>query len=289
MLQSVIAAVFFVIQNLSNKLFSRDFKKGLYPLCALNALALTMGTALLWLLFRPGMMPAGAMAWAALFGLLFDVTVSLIVLTISRGPLGMSNLSIDMSVVVSVLFAALVWREPITPLRGAALLILLAVLCALALPEGREDNAVRLGWLILALVTMLFNGSLSVVQKAAFMGFPALSSTDFTFWSVAFGAAICLVMTAILKLFARARFAPGEPVKKLPLYAAGVGFGTAMAYYFQNWALTTTESIVVFPVVVGLNVAGLMAAAILFFGERLGLRKAVAFVMGLVGIVLLSM
>ena len=47
-------------------------------------------------------------------------------------------------------------------------------------------------------------------------------------------------------------------------------------------------SIVVFPVVIGLNVVLLMLCSILFFKERLNLQRAIAFIIGTTGIVLMN-
>ena len=289
MIQSVLAALFYVLQNLSNKVFSEKFKSGLYPLAVLNALALTIGTALLFLFNRPAMLPAAGMGFAFLFGVLFVLTISMLVLTMSRGPLGLSSLIVDMNVIITVLFGAVVWRERISLVQGLGLVILLGVIVALAIPDQKEAARKHRLWLITALSTLLLNGILNIEQTAAFKVCPDLSSADFTFWSMAIGAGICIVLAIVLKVFTRARFDPEEPLRKLPLLAAGLGVGTAVAYYFHNEALVLLPSLIVFPVVIGLNNGLLMLFSVIFFKEKLSLRKGLAFAAGLVGILLTNL
>ena len=288
MLQMILAGLSFVAQNVSNNLFSNHFPRSIYRLCLLNGMALTIGSLLLAILFQPASIPLGAMGLAALFGVLFAITISMISVTLSMGPLGMSNLIIDMSAVVSILFGILVWHEEITMMRGVSLLLLLIAVVIIALSSGKDSTPATRKWLLIALVTMLFNGSLSVVQKTAFGLYPGLSSTDFTFWSLLGGAAACLLAILVAKFGLKRCLEPNESIAKMLPYSAGIGLGTAWAYYFQNAALLLMPSIVVFPVVIGLNVVLLMLCSILFFKERLNLQRAIAFIIGTTGIMLMN-
>lgn len=288
MIQMILAGIFFVAQNVSNNLFSNRFPRSIYRLCLLNGMALAIGSLLLAVLFQPAIIPLGALGLAALFGVLFAITISMISVTLSMGPLGMSNLIIDMSAVVSILFGTLVWHEEITTLHCVSLLLLLVAVVMIALSSGKDSTPATRKWLLIALVTMLFNGSLSVVQKTAFGQYPDLSSTDFTFWSLLGGTIACSIAILVAKFGLKYRLEPNESISKMVPYSAGIGLGTAWAYYFQNAALLLMPSIVVFPVVIGLNVALLMLCSILFFKERLNLQKAIAFIIGMAGIVLMN-
>ena len=289
MIFAILAGVFFVGQNLASRAFSKNFEKGLYPLLAVNALAALAGTAALFLLFRPGMISGLAMLFAAAFGALFVATISMIMVTYSQGPMGISAMIIDMSVMISVLFGMLLWHEVPTPLKGIALAALVVVLVLLSLPEKRENTAAKRSWLLIAITTMIMNGLLSVIQKSAFMVCPELNSTDFTFWSMAMAGAMSALLLLAMKALGKKRFSPGQPMKKLPPIAAAQGLCTAAAYFCLNLALTAQDSIMVFPVTIFVTVAVLMLLSILFFGEKLSLRKGIAFVMGLAGTVLMNL
>ena len=43
MIQSVLATLLYVVQNVSNKLYSEHFKNSLFPLAAFNAITLGLG------------------------------------------------------------------------------------------------------------------------------------------------------------------------------------------------------------------------------------------------------
>lgn len=282
----ILAGLFYVLQNTSNNLFSHRFRRGLYQLCMLNSIALIIGSAALLILSRPGGIPMAQMAYAAAYGTLFLVTLSMISVTLSMGPLNMSALIINMCAVISILFGALVFHEKITPACAAAFALMGISLVMISLPEHREPLRARRGWLPMALVTMVFNGLLSVIPKAAFLRHPDLGATDFTFWSLMSGAIICTLLLAILRLFAGQRLGQGETVQKMVPLSAGIGIGTAGGLYFQNAALMILPSIVVSPVVIGLNVSLLMVVSVTLFKEHLSLRKGIAFLIGIAGILL---
>lgn len=289
MIYTILAGVFFAGQNLASRAFSKTFEQGIYQLITLNVLATLMGSAALFVLFRPGMISLTAMLFAAAFGTLFVATISMIMVTYSKGPMGISSMMIDMSVMILVLFSTVVWRETPTLIRGIAMAMLLTVLVLLSLPDKKENRAATRSWFIIALVTMIMNGTLSILQKSAFMVCPELSSTDFTFWSMAMAFAVSTLAFLGMKLLGKKRFSQGQPLKKLPLIAAGQGLGTAAAYYCSNAALLIQQSIIVFPVIVFVNVGLLMLISVIFFGEKINLRRGIAFVMGLAGTVMMNL
>ncbi len=289
LLYTILAGIFFVGQNLASRAYSKTFEKGLYQLIAMNAIATFVGGTALFALFRPGMISWKAMIFAAAFGILFVTTISMIMVTYAKGPMGISSMMIDMSVMILVLFSTIVWRETPTLIKGIAMAILMTVLVMLSLPDRKEDRSATRSWFIIALITMIMNGTLSIIQKSVFMVCPELSSTDFTFWSMAMAFAASAIAFLGLKFLGGKRFSEGQPVRKLPLIAAGQGFCTAAAYYCSNAALLRIQSIIVFPVIVFVNVGLLMLISVIFFGERINLRKGIAFVMGLVGTVMMNL
>ena len=78
-------------------------------------------------------------------------------------------------------------------------------------------------------------------------------------------------------------------MKKLPFVAAAVGIGTAAAYWLENNALMSLPSIIVFPVVISVNVGLLMVISVIFYGEKLSVRRGIAFAAGLAGIIMMNL
>lgn len=288
MIQSILAALFYALQNASNKLFSGRFKSGLYQLAAFNALALSIGTGFVYLLNRPAMISPLAMGFALLFGVLFAATLSMIVVTYSMGPMALSSMIVDMNVIITVLLSAVLWKEKITFVQGVGIVVMLAVIVLLSMPEEKESAKAHRRWLVTVLTTMCINGLLNITQTATFKTCTELSASDFTFWSIAMSALVCIVMAIVLKLTTHARFGADEPMKKLLVYASGVGVGTAVAYHFHNQALFILPSLIVFPLVTGLANVFLMLTSILFMGEKPTPRKLILFVVGIGGILMMN-
>ncbi len=289
MIPAILAGLFFVLQNLGNRAFSKYFERGFYQLMAVNSVALAIASAALLALSRPKPLTGPAALFAVAFGALFVAAISVIMLTFSRGPLGMCNLIIDMYIMPAVLAGILIWREKLTPVTGVAMALTVTALALIAFPDGKDDKQAKKGWLFLAIASMLLNSGLSLVQKSALTLYPEMDTGDFTFWSIAAGAAMSLLLFLGMKLFGKKRFSPGQPVKRLPLVAAAEGLGTAAAYWLENRALTVAPSVVVFPVVISVNVGVLMLISIIFYGEKLSLRRGIAFAAGLAGIIMMNL
>ncbi len=288
MIPAILAALFFVLQNLGSRAFSKYFERGFYQLMAVNSAALAIASVLLAFL-RPRPLPWPAALLAVAFGALFVAAISVIMLTFSRGPLGMCTLIIDMYIMPAVLAGMLLWRERPTPITGVAMVLTVVSLALIAFPDGREDTKAKKGWLLLAITAMLLNSGLSLVQKSALTLYPEMGTGDFTFWSLAAGAAMSMLLFLGMRVFGKKRFSPGQPLKKLPLVAAAEGIGTAAAYWLENRALTVAPSILVFPVVISVNVGVLMLISVIFFGEKLSLRRGIAFAAGLAGIIMMNL
>ena len=289
MILAILAGICFVVQNLGNRAFSKYFEKGFYQLITVNALGLTIASAALFVLLRPKVIPATAMIFAAAFGALFVAAISVIMLAFSCGPLGMSNLIIDMYIMPTVLVGILLWHEKMTPVIGIAMVITIAALVLIAFPDKGGEGKAQRGWFLIAIAAMLLNAGLSIVQKGALTVCPEVKAEDFTFWSLTMGAVMSILIFAGMKLFGKKRFSPGQPMKKLPFVAAAVGIGTAAAYWLENNALMSLPSIIVFPVVISVNVGLLMVISVIFYGEKLSVRRGIAFVAGLAGIIMMNL
>ncbi len=287
MFQSILAGLLYAVQNTSNKVFSQRFKSSLYSMSVLNALALGIAS-LIMLLFRPAMISPRAMLYAFGFGALFVATVFMIVITVRQGSLALTSMVVDMNVVVTVLLGAVIWREKITASQCVGIVVLVGVVVALAFPEKKESAKAHGRWLVLALMAMVCNGMLNIEQTASFKMNPAPDVSDFTFWSMVMGTTICVALGLILKAAQRAKLDKNDPKKLLLPVAFGVGSSTAIAYYFHNQALLFLPSLVVFPVVVCTCDVALMLISILFFGENFTLRKALIFVFGILGTILMN-
>lgn len=276
----------FLLQNLSNKEFSRRFSSRLPGLALLNALALTVAVVSLLLLGGAQPLTGGALFMAVGYGLLFVATIFGIVASMSSGPLGPTALIVNASMVLSVILGVALWGETMTLKKGLGALGMIGALTLSGLStRGGRSASVR--WFVLALLSFLGNGLLSVMQKSLSWSFPEVSVTSFTFWAMAFGAVACWLLVLLFRVRGE-RFREWLNMPKpLALCAAGVGLGTVGGNAFTMTGLALVPAIVAFPLSQGLVILLLNASSMVIYRERMTLSGAVSMVLGILGIVLL--
>ncbi len=133
-MQYIVASVLsFIVQNMSNKEFSRRLPCKLHGLALFNAIALTFCAGALAVAGGIGTLSGGAWLLALAFAITFDVTVVLIVISMSMGPMGATVLIINMSMMLPVTAGLVVWGEQLTLLKGLGIACMLLVLVLSAL------------------------------------------------------------------------------------------------------------------------------------------------------------
>lgn len=279
----------FIVQNMSNKEFSRRFSCQVPGLALFNAIALTFCAGSLALAGGlSGTLSGGAWVLALCFAVTFVVTVMLIVITMSMGPMGATVLIINMSMMLPVMAGLIAWGEtPTAPkLVGIGCMLLVLILSAMG---GKGDpKRGGLKWLALSIVTMICNGVLSIQQKLLSLWFPGEGVTTFSLAAFGSAALLCWVLVAVFKLRG-ADYGPWLE-RKLPLTlcAAGVGLGTAGGNTFQLISLTLLQAIVAFPLVQGSVVLSLWVLSLILYHDKVTLPGILSLVTGIAGIILLS-
>ncbi len=288
-MQYIVAAVLsFILQNMSNKEFSRRLPCQLHGLALFNAIALTCCAGALALAGGVGALSGGGWLLALTYAITFDVAVVLIVTSMSMGPMGATVLIINMSMLLPVTAGLVAWGEQLTLLKGAGIVCMLLVLVLSALSNGGDSKRGGVKWLILSISTMVVNGVLSIQQKLLSLYFPNDGVMEFSFATFMLAALICWAMVAVY----RARGASFKPwtsrVAPLMLCAAGVGLGTAGGNVFQLLSLELLPAIVSFPLVQGSVVLSLWLLSILVYRDKVTLPGLLSLAAGIAGIIMLS-
>ena len=129
----------FILQNMSNKEFSRRFDCKLSGLALFNAIAFTFCAAAVAIAGGVAPLSAGAYGLAVCFAVLFVFTIMMIVVSMSMGPMGASVLIINMSMMLPVVAGIVAWGESPTTLKlvGIGCMALVLVLSSVG---GDGDN-----------------------------------------------------------------------------------------------------------------------------------------------------
>ena len=164
MLYVIVSMLFFFLQNAVNKAFGNHYRADTRLLMLYQLpVHLTMLACLLLMGARLNL-PVGGWLLAIGYGMIFLSTITLMTKSLSVGPIGQTTLIVNLSLLLSLIAGVAFFGERMTVCRwlGIPCILLTLILSALG---GGDDKKKSGRWLALVLVTMLGDGSLSLVQK----------------------------------------------------------------------------------------------------------------------------
>jgi len=136
MSMALLSTLFLSLQLLSNKEYGRRFPTRLAGGALMNAVALALVSGAVALLGDMESLPGPAILLAACFGIVFAVTVLLILKSFETGSLGMSSLIINSSLLISIVGGVLLWGEALSAEKGIGIVLILLLLVLSAVGEG---------------------------------------------------------------------------------------------------------------------------------------------------------
>ncbi len=282
-----LAILSFLAQSLGNKEFGRRVPPSRSSTALYNALALTLCAIIFACMGGAQAASPTTMLLAVGFGILFVVTITLFIKDFSMGPLGLTSLIHSLSMLLPVLAGVFFFGESFTLKSGLGILCILAVLVLSANPKaGRDAMPLTRAWFFTALLAMISNGTLSVLQKTQQFLVGNGEIDQFSFWAFLFAAITAWLMVAYYGGIRRERIAWRRP--SLYVTAASMGAGSAAGNYFVLSSLAYVPAIIAYPVVLGGMVLLNWAASLIIYRERTNLQGVITMMIGLAGIVLLS-
>lgn len=286
MLYVIVSMLFFFLQNAVNKAFGNHYRADTRLLMLYQLpVHLTMLACLLLMGARLNL-PVGGWLLAIGYGMIFLSTITLMTKSLSVGPIGQTTLIVNLSLLLSLIAGVAFFGERMTVCRwlGIPCILLTLILSAL----GRGDDKKKSGrWLALVLVTMLGDGSLSLVQKTFVTLYPEAEVSSFILASVLAGTAISGAI--VLQSACAGKLALPQEKLRFFLYAVLVGAGTVFGTLYSMKALTVLDGVVVFPVRQGGLIVLITIYGVLRYKDKFDLRIATMLASGLLGIVLLNL
>ena len=242
------------------------------------------------LLFCYRMPSATAVCWlyAALFGLFSAVFQLFYTRALATGPISLVGLLINLAMLIPVVFSAIAYNEPITPLCAVGILLIL-VSFALCVERGSGKRPAGKGkeWIFYAIVTMLANGACSVVQKIYVKTDATADGPVFTACCYLTAAVLCLAYY----LFARSRGGKaGYPVGRSFFgYVLAIGLLLGGFQAINTYAVSVIPGTLFFPAYYGTSIIIAMLAGVLVCKDKLRPRQLAAILVGVVAVVLVNL
>ena len=286
------ALLFYCIQNIANKEFSKTFPVKLRGIVFLDAMAMTVVVAVIGLIGGVKLVTGPVMLLAAGFGVAYAATIILLQNALALGPMGATKLLYNFYMVFPVLFSIFFCGETLT------LPILLGIACmagvtVLSVPRDKDPDPNRLKkdifrWFIVTLLATVSNGVLTIVKRSLSWRFPEAEPASFTFWGFAFAALICWSVVIGFKWRTQAFRTWTAHPRLMARFVLAVGLSTALASLFQMLSLETVPGVVVFPLTSGGVLLLLWVYSAIAYREPVRIRGVLTLLLGLTGAFLLS-
>ncbi len=263
-------------------------------------LVATLCACILCAVSRSFAIPPMGILSAALFGVIFSMTVFLNLVALEYGPLSITNLIVNFSLVVPLVYAAIAYNETLTTPRIIGLALFVVCMFLFANPKGERGEGTRstLKWILLSALALMCNGMLAVIQRAYAMETDNVYATPFLMFGYLFATVTSILLGLILHLKNR-RSSPTVAV--IPSTEGG-----GRRYALVGWALlvgaanfglnlvvtllaTRMPAAIVYPVIQGGGPIIVTVASRILFKEKISPIKLFAILLGCAAIVLLNL
>ena len=285
MLYALLSSLSYTVQNVGCKEYGRRFPGRVAGLLLMTLLAMLAMCAVL-AIGGVTALTGSALIIAVGFGVGFVLTFLCMTSAMAAGPLGLTALITNCSMLVPMVVGLLFWNEQLTWAKGlgAAAILVMLVLSGLG---SRDEKQGGVQWLLLTLGALLGNGVLSILQH--FMAeSPEVSARLFTFWTSLFGAAACALALAVFLIRGGSLAEWTGRAGELSLCSLAVGLGTAGGNTFAISVLTALPAIVAFPLRQGLLVLIVWLVGRLIYRDPAGRYDWPILILGLAGIILMN-
>ena len=225
-----------------------------------------------------------AVLFALAYGILTVLSQWMYTIALTRAPVSVSAMVYSFGFIIPTIFGTIVWRERVHALKIISILL---CICTIILTSLKNDDSKKLHGLPFSLIiAMLSSGGLGVVQK--FQQKTAARDETGIFLFLAFVLAAFLSLTASLVHRKEAEHTICID-SALAFYIIFVGISMAVANTANTLLAGLLPSAVVFPIVnVGVILASL-AVSVIILREKISKNQIVAFVLGVMAILLFNL
>lgn len=287
----LLSTLAFFIRNICNKEYTRHFSTKESNLF-FNAISLSI-TCIISLIMGGANRPSAlVLGLAVIFAVLFVATVYLLLISYSKGPMGLVALLFNFSMIIPIAFGFFLFKEPISWLKGLGLLcVLFVILLSWRDGEAKGSKSVYIPakfWLPVTLLTMICNGGLSTIQNMLVQWAPGADIMTFNFWAYLIGAGICWTLLLVFKLRGSKFDEIAAKPKAFFTSSTLCGLGSSFGNILNMFMLTLIPSTVAYPLKNSIITVATYLLSLFYYKEGRSKYGYLMLGMGIVSIVLLG-
>ncbi len=247
-------------------------------------------------------LPLEGILTAAIFGVIFSATVFFNLLALDYGPLSLTNLIINFSLVVPLVYGFAFLGESITLLRVVGIALFAVCMFLFCNPFGKAggERGASLKWFLLTLASFVTNGMLMIIQKNYALKTDNAYAESFLLYSYLFATLTSVLLGLILQLVRRgstpSSIPNGKPAvggKSFFWTMAGLALLVGVSNFGLNYAVillaTRMDAAIVYPVIQGGGPVIVTIASRFLFKEKLDAVKLIGVILGCIALVLLNL
>ena len=221
--------------------------------------------------------------FGAIFGL-FTVTFQLsYVKALSIGPVSITVMMANLSMIFPVAVSAIVYKEPISVLRGAG--ILLTIVAFVVCTDFKTGSKINSKWLKFVTIVLISDGLCQISQKMLTTGYEMKSPQSFVAISYFFAIVFSMIFYFVFKMRGEKRTVVVKSRVLLGALMIGVVLGVFQALY--AYAASTIEGTLLYPSFGGGSIVASALAGFVLFKDRLVLKQKISILISVVAIVLM--
>ena len=198
------------------------------------------------------------------------------------GPMSFTNFIISISLIIPIIYGAIVWNEKIR-IHQIILLGLLVIAMALALDLKKEKFNRK--WLISSILSMLFLGIIGILQTTHQTS--KYSSEIFSFLRIAF--AFTIIINLLGWQISEKKEVSTYKIKSNALVMAAVsGIAMGLVHIISLYLSGVMKKVIFFPLSTGGLLFITVLSAVIFFKEKLNLKQTIGIIIGTIALSLIG-
>lgn len=221
---------------------------------------------------------AGSSLYSAAFAVFYIMSVLGNAKAIESGPLSLSTLVLQCSLIIPTVYGFFVLKEEISVF--AKIGIILIFLCLVLVNPSGKNEKIPAKWYVWVTLSFIGNGMCSTVQKMQQLKFDGAYKSEFMITAL-------LVVTVVMLLLGLT----GERGKtgKIVKYAAAQGVSNGALNMLVMLLTALLPTAVLFPAVLSGGMIIAFAASVIIFKEKLTARQYIGYGIGVISVILSSL
>ena len=281
-----VSVVLAVLKSTVYNAYAKRTKPTLLATFGFNAM--TYGVAavisLSVLIFSDKMLSVPTVLCAILYAVIVFSLQTVSITAMKVGAMSLTAISVMYGMIIPALAGPIFWKEPFGMLQAAGILMMSASLWLLRERSGQRQGGASKKWIVLAAIAFVLSGMAGVMEKIH----QSTEAKDEKAMFV-FVACLCMLSFSVVATLLSHR-KEGRAVNKEALLVLGAFSGMIVGFYsIVNLTLAgALDSMIYYPVANGGAMLLTVVVSFAVFKERLTPYKIVGAVVGLCGIVCLS-